>query len=387
MFASPKNKAAAVVVLLALATIPAPLLPPLGLAAKVQTLSGISWNIAYLIAALGLHAVLYGSLGVLGAFAVGLGKNWRQRLLQVVVVPVAVVGIGLLVRSLKLGHVPLLANAVIPMAACALGVIVGLLFRQQGWLATLIALGVLGAGLLWAFFPGAAPGLSQGTEARLRRLVELAPGLPSGDARFGALLQAAFSTPVGALAQPGAVEQNRAAIVALGIAIGHERLARYVGLDRRSELVQAAMALRRGTALRDREDWVRHFCLSATLAVVENSFISDAGGLFKEQLDALTEGSGFSFGDLAADRAGVRFAGAATGSESSAMAIQERLREGFSVDDFLPPISDLPEDLTTEQFRLDYGGAGSQRYRQMANEIESRLDRCAALSRTQLRQP
>ena len=40
----------------------------------------------------------------------------------------------------------------------------------------------------------------------------------------------------------------------------------------------------------------------AALAVLEHPLVSDAGGLMKEQLDALTHGSGFSFGDLAADR-------------------------------------------------------------------------------------
>jgi hypothetical protein len=58
-------------------------------------------------------------------------------------------------------------------------------------------------------------------------------------------------------------------------------------------------------------------------------FISDAGGLLKEELDALTHGSGFSFGDLAADRAGVRFAWA-TDSETAALAMQARLQAGYA---------------------------------------------------------
>ena len=102
----------------------------------------------------------------------------------------------------------------------------------------------------------------------------------------------------------------------------------------------------------------------------------------KEQLDALARGSGFSFGDLAADRAGVRFATAATESEATAKAMQARLRNGFSVDDFFPPAADLPENLTVEQFRRDYGGVGSQRYRQKIREIETRLDRCVVFSPT-----
>jgi hypothetical protein len=367
-------------VLLALVVVPAPLLPPLGLASKVQSLLGVNWKAAYLISAVGLHGALYGSLGVLAAFAVGPAEKLRQRLLQLVVVPLVVVGIAVLVRSVKLGHVPVLHNAVIPMAACAVGVIAGLLFRAHGWRVTLLAMLVLLAGLVWAYWPGVSSELSRATEARLRQMVDGSPGLPSGEERFGTLLQAAFAPLPSASAPPTAVGNNRAAILALGIAVGHERLARYAGLKRENECVRAATALRTGTTLRGRDDWARHYCLSAALAVVENSFLSDAGGLMKEQLDALTQGTGFSFGDLAADRAGVLFAQAATASESAALAMQKRLQNGYLADDFFPPASDLPENLTVEEFRRDYGGVGTQRYRQTVREIEARLDRCAALS-------
>ena len=41
------------------------------------------------------------------------------------------------------------------------------------------------------------------------------------------------------------------------------------------------------------EDWARHSALSAALAVLEHPLVSDAAGLMKEELDALTHGSGF----------------------------------------------------------------------------------------------
>ncbi len=176
------------------------------------------------------------------------------------------------------------------------------------------------------------------------------------------------------------VDHNRAAILAIGIALGDERLARLVGLDHNSKLVRSAVSLRNGTTLRGRADWPRHFSLSAALAVLENPLISDAGGLMKEQVDVLAKGSGFSFTDIAADRAGVRFANAATHSDEDALAMQELMRDKITKNDFFPPIADLPENLTTEQYRKDYEAVGSPRYREKISEIEIRLDSCRALS-------
>ena len=376
-----KVKVAAVgVVLLALLVAPAPMLPPHRLAEAVQFLLGVSWKAAYLVAAVGLHIGFYGSLGVLMTFAVSRAATWRGRLVQIVVVPVVVVGVAVVIRSVKLGHLPMLGNAVIPIAACLFGVGLGLGLVYRAWKVTLcVAVVVIGAAL-GGLLGGASTEVSRATEAHLRRLVAAGPGLPPGEARFGTLLQTAFA-PLPADSRWGkAVQHNRAAILALGIAVGHERLARLIGLHREAGLVRQAAALGQGTMLRGRADWPRHYALSAALAVLEHPVVSDAGGLMKEQVDALARGSGFSFGDLTADRAGVRFATAATGSEAAAKAMQARLRSGFAVDDFFPTAADLPENLTVEQFRRDYGGVGSRRYRQMTEEIEARLDRCAGLS-------
>jgi hypothetical protein len=193
-------------------------------------------------------------------------------------------------------------------------------------------------------------------------------------------LQAAFTPVPSGRANESAIEQNRAAILAWGIAAGHPKLARYIGLDPDSEVVQRAAALAQGTTLRGHEDWPRHYAVSAALAVLENPLISDSAGLMKEQLDALTQGSGFSFRDLAADQAGARFAVAATSSEAAALAVQRRLQNFYFVDDFFPMVEDLPPDLTVEQFRRDFGGVGTERYRSQVAKIENLLDGCAAIS-------
>ena len=370
---------AAGVVFLALLVVPAPLLPPHRLAEAVQSMLGIGWKAAYLAATVGLQVGFYCSIGVLAAFAVDRAPTVRGRLMQMGLVPVVVVGLAVVIRSAILGFLPLWINAAIPMAACLFGTVLGLgvLFRR--WIVTLlIAVAVVGAAL-WGLLGGASAELSRATEAHLQKLVAAGPGLPSGEARFGALLQTLFAHAPAEATSQNTVQRNRAAILAWGIAVGHERLARLAGVDGDEELVRRAAAVGQGTTLRGREDWARHYALSAALAVLEHPLVSDAGGVMKEQLDALTRGSGFSFGDLAADRAGVRFATAATNSEAAAERMQARLQRGFAVDDFFPDATELPENLTVEQFRRDYGGVGSLRYREQVDTIEKLLDRCAGL--------
>ena len=55
--------------------------------------------------------------------------------------------------------------------------------------------------------------------------------------------------------------------------------------------------------------------MSAGIKLIADSGISFAAGEFKELLDALSGGSGFSFADLAADRAGTHFAKMAVGRD------------------------------------------------------------------------
>jgi hypothetical protein len=378
---SPNIQAAAVgIVLSALLIVPSPLLPPHLLGEAVQSMLGVDWKTAYLAAAIALHAVFYGSVGMISAFAVKRAPTLRGRLLQIVVLPVVVVGMALVIRSVKMGHLPVWINGAIPIVASLFGVWLGLGFLYQRWKTTLIIVATVIGATLWVLLGGATSEVSRATEGHLRRLVPAASGIPSGEARFGALMQVAFAPFPGESEGVNAVQHNRAAILALGLALGDERLAQFVGLDRNSQLMRAGASLRQGTTLRGRDDWSRHFWLSAAMAVLEHPLVSDAGGLMKEQMDALTGGSGFSFGDLAADLAGVRFAVSATHSETAAEAMQDLLRSGFEVNKFFPPAADLPENLTTEQFRREYGSVGSQRYRRKVTEIENRLMQCVALS-------
>jgi hypothetical protein len=174
------------------------------------------------------------------------------------------------------------------------------------------------------------------------------------------------------------VEENQAAILALGALLGHSQIEEFLGpvpVEAKDHAARQALFQIR---LRDRSDWTRHFCVSAAIALFSTAAVSDAAGLLKEELDAGTGGSGFSFADLLADRAGTTFAVCATRDPAAALAMQNRLAGGFRVDDFFPPADDLPEGIPAAELQRQYGGVGGPAYREMVEEIERRVTRCAA---------
>jgi hypothetical protein len=372
--------AASSVFLVLLIFMPVPLLPPLGMAEAIQARLGVGWKGANFLAALCLRVGLYGGLGCSGAIALAMFWPKPRLLMQLGLIPALLVILLGLMRAIKSGNLAVSVNAVIPVLACIAGAWVGLLLYHRDGKAAAIFAGVaisLGWFVHWS---GPSAAVCRASHEDLQRLVANAAALPADPTRWGRLLQVAFEEGGAAEKALDPIARHRAAILALGIALGHERLARIVGLDPQSPLVVQAGLLRGGTTLQGREDWVRHFSLSAALAVVEPSWLSDAEGLLKEEVDALGGGSGFSFGDLAADRAGVRFATAATQSVAAAQVLQGRLAAPVDVADFFPEAADLPEDLHQAAFEREFGYIGSPRYLKVIAEIESRLDRCPGLN-------
>jgi hypothetical protein len=118
---------------------------------------------------------------------------------------------------------------------------------------------------------------------------------------------------------------------------------------------------------------MEHFLSSAAIALASQQGISLAVGEFKELLDSGEGGSGFSFVDLAADRAGIAFVTLATASESQARDLQEHVMAYASEVTFFPDTSGLVEGLSDEQFRAQYGEVQSLRYRQQVELIDLRI--------------
>jgi len=162
-----------------------------------------------------------------------------------------------------------------------------------------------------------------------------------------------------------AAAENRAALLVLTFHVLGERLSRVVP--------QAAAWPRpawQRVTLSGRSDLAKHFMVSAAIAAHADTALADAIGLYKELEDA-RGGSGFSFDDLAADRAGTRFGEAAT---RQADALQRRIRPGVQEAQVMPAVTDLPSGMTEAEFLARFGGVGTPAYQAMMQEIERRVN-------------
>jgi hypothetical protein len=128
------------------------------------------------------------------------------------------------------------------------------------------------------------------------------------------------------------------------------------------------LALLGEPTVRQRRDLARHFFISAYLTSTLGGPAAQAAGVAKELVDA-QGASGFSFADIAADRAAARFA-------SGVLAKQIPLRllaESFSVASFMPEVDGLPEGLSAAQFKDQFGAARGPRFDKQIAEIDQRI--------------
>lgn len=188
---------------------------------------------------------------------------------------------------------------------------------------------------------------------------------------------ASYMGPVFALAEERSktrspVAENRAAILALAIYFGDSRFELLLRDVKTADIDDGGFDSG-NVKLEGRHDWVQHFTTTAGIQVAAGSGISNLIGEAKEISDA--DGpSGFSFTDLAADRAGVRFAEVATRSESSARKLQGALSDGAREQEFFPKVGDFPEGLSEATFKLTYGDIDTPTYNGMVRQIDRRIE-------------
>ncbi len=193
---------------------------------------------------------------------------------------------------------------------------------------------------------------------------------------------AAFMRPVFAIAvrrsQGGsAVRENRAALLALAMHFGDPRFESLIGEVRTAGMRSRAVP-RTAALLAGRTDLALHFIISAGLEIAANAGMANAVGEFKELLDTERRGSGFSFVDLAADRAGARFAEQALAGAGGAERLQAVIASEARESAFFPDIDGLSEGLTRSQFEDIYGGVQGDLYNEVLAHIDRRIRRLPA---------
>ncbi len=216
--------------------------------------------------------------------------------------------------------------------------------------------------------------LTPDDQARLQvytqRLAELSAQL----AATGPVSLARLLPPVFALARERspdsatAARENRAALMALAFLVNDQALPGFLADLQGAQPGQPARPLK--VTLLGRHDTPQHFLISAALSAKGGGALANAIGLYKEVADS-QGGSGFSFNDLAADRAGTRLGLLAVGDP---LAFQARLAAGVIEADLMPAVADLPEAMNAREFRNRFGGVGAPAYRQMMDDIEARLN-------------
>ncbi len=199
------------------------------------------------------------------------------------------------------------------------------------------------------------------------RLAALAQRVEGYEVSVATLLQPLFALAAERSAAGGdAVAENRAALLTLTFFANHRSL----GL-----MLPAAYTWPQPRplhlTLQRRYDFPLHFLISAVIAAESDTPLADAVGVWKELADARRGGSGFSFNDLAADRAGARFGELAV---RDPLLLQTRLAAGASEADFMPDARDLPEFLPEAEFIARYGGVGGAAYQRLRADIEARVD-------------
>jgi hypothetical protein len=166
------------------------------------------------------------------------------------------------------------------------------------------------------------------------------------------------------------IRENQAVLLALAQLLGGKNLQLLVNEVKRTDDMKPPKV-----TLARRSDLQQHFIYSAAIHLLGNQKISATVGEAKELLDSTGGGSGFSFVDLLADRAGIRFARIATKDVTSAQAIQQFFMVQDRVElDVFPSKARLPEGIPQAMFEEKFKSVNSTDYQQMVNEIDRRLN-------------
>ncbi len=214
---------------------------------------------------------------------------------------------------------------------------------------------------------GAAPSKVDETLLRLVYGRLLAFEVRQPQASFAMTLRRAFGDRPPAV---DAVAYNRAAFVALAMHVVDPDVRKLAG----SDVMYGAVMEVQPPELRvgGRPDLAKHFALSAALTAGFEPRFTRAMGEWKELDDSLPGGSGFSFVDLTADRAGMHLARAAT-DPATATRVADLLADTNDSALFPTAAHALTEGLDDAQFTRRFGGLTGENYEQAVARVDQLL--------------
>ncbi|MCD0460243.1 hypothetical protein [Roseiconus lacunae] len=316
-------------------------------------------------------------LGLLG-FLVAMGCSRLPRWQSIIVTFVGAPILAIAAMWANYGYFPISLQIQFAIAFTIIGAATELALRANRTAKLMLVLGLAGF-FMWAIPRGVSTDLERSARIAGVQLLSNAEDIPAGDPGFAECVAIAFQFAEENSPAADPVHTNQAAILALGVILGDEHVATLARSAFDGSHHKAIGRLRRKVKLHGRGDLPRHYWVSAALSVLSDGNRSTAVGAIKELMDSNPGGSGFSFADLTADRAGVLLAQRATQNAASALAFQAEVRDGLKAGDYCPPVAGLPEGISREQFQSVYGGLGGERTNQILDEIKQRLQQCRAL--------
>ncbi len=165
-----------------------------------------------------------------------------------------------------------------------------------------------------------------------------------------------------------AVEENKAMLIVLGTYVSGQNVAKFMDQMQQKKLRVYPMY----PLLNHRRDLMQHFVISAAVTATSGTGLANFIAEFKEISDSLG-GSGFSFADLAADKAGIAFCRYALSPATATKLHNFTQFNGLQEQDLMISTHNLKEGLQQEQFEKLYTNTKSPAYRKTSRAIDRQL--------------
>lgn len=358
---------------------PRPLAAPEWAVQRAQSWAGVSEPTARAVATFVFRAAGIAILGILLSLALSRLPKGRAALLTLIGAPFLAVA----VKWMNFGYLPIAPQMSFIVAVAVFGALAGLALRRSR--VALGALGLFTAGLFaWSTSTRITDDLYEAARITGQHVIERFGKTPDDADGFARLTELAFAYAEDYSHGVDPVFSNQAAILALGVILGDDQVAEVARREVYRGGAGGREALRSRIRVHGRGDLSQHFWVSAALTVLSGPGRALTVGIAKEMKDSTPGGSGFSFIDMLANKAGIRFAVIAIQDAGSARDLQLRLAKGVDTADLFPAIDGLPEGLSQEVFHSQFGGLGGAETRRLFTEIERRIDALPSAGRRQI---